>query len=51
MQPEKYKQAWKTFQDQIEDLKKRRSEVLLKLSKKLDEQRINTLIGKIKDHE
>ncbi len=44
---EKYKQAWKKFQDKMASLRKRRSEVLENISKKFDQQQIDKIRKKI----
>jgi hypothetical protein len=51
MMPEKYKEAWKKFQDKMTFLKKRRSEILKRISEKLDKQHAEALRKKLKDHE
>lgn len=48
---EKYKQAWKKFQDKMQSLRKRKSEILSSISKKLDQQKIESLMREIKGHE
>ncbi|MDO8240751.1 MAG: hypothetical protein Q7T51_02130 [Candidatus Moranbacteria bacterium] len=48
---EKYKQAWKIFQDKMTSLKKRRSDILARISGKLDEQHMEALRKKINEHE
>ncbi len=40
---EKYKQAWKKFQEKMVSLRKRRSEVLKNISKKFDQQQIDKI--------
>jgi len=47
---EKYKQAWEKFQDTMTSLKKRRHEILTRISEKLDKQRIDVLRKKLEDH-
>jgi hypothetical protein len=44
---EKYKQAWKKFQNKIASLRKRRFEVLKSISKKFDQQQIDKIRKKI----
>jgi parvulin-like peptidyl-prolyl isomerase len=51
MPTEKYKQAWKKFQDKMASLKKRRFEIFSNISKKLDEQKIESLRKKLENHE
>jgi len=51
MSVEKYKQAWKKFQDKMNLLKKRQAEILKNISKKFDEQRIEKIREKLKSHE
>jgi hypothetical protein len=45
---EKYKQAWGKFQAKMNSLKKRRFELLKKISQKFDEQKIKALKEKLK---
>jgi hypothetical protein len=45
---EKQKQAWETFQNKMADLRKRQSAVLASISKKLDQQKIGSIIKKLK---
>jgi predicted ATP-binding protein involved in virulence len=45
---EKYKQAWKKFQDKLLSLRKRKSEILENISNKSDQQKIESLRKKIK---
>lgn len=47
---EKYKQAWKKFQDKMVFLKKRKLEILASISKKFDQQKIEAIRKKLKDH-
>jgi len=47
---EKYKQAWEKFQNKIASLKKRRSEILENIYKKFDEQLLESVRKKIKEH-
>lgn len=47
---EKYKQAWKKFQDKMSSLKKRRLEILKNISKKFDQQKIESIRKKLQDH-
>lgn len=44
---EKYKQAWEKFQDKMNSLKKRRSEILVRISAKLDQQKIEKIMKKL----
>jgi hypothetical protein len=44
---EKYNQAWKKFQDKMDSLKKRRSEILVNISAKLDKQKIEAIMKKL----
>jgi predicted ATP-binding protein involved in virulence len=44
---EKYKQAWKKFQDKMTSLRKRRLGVLENISKKFDQQQIAKIKKKI----
>ena len=37
---EKYKKAWEKFQNKMADLRKRRHEILVRISEKLDHQRM-----------
>jgi hypothetical protein len=51
MSIEKYKQAWKKFQNKMALLRKKQSEILENISKKLDQQHIEKLRNKLKNHE
>lgn len=51
MSKEKYRQAWEKFQDKMIDLKRRRHEILKRISVKLDKQHIEFLRKKMKDYE
>jgi hypothetical protein len=44
---EKYKQAWEKFQAKMDSLRKRRSEILLSISTKLDQQKIEAIMKKL----
>lgn len=48
---EKYKQAWKKFQDKMTLLQKRQSEILENISHKIDQQHIEKIREKLKSHE
>lgn len=48
---EKYKEAWEKFQDKMADLKKRRHEILSRISEKLDKQHMEKLREKLQNHE
>jgi hypothetical protein len=48
---EKYKQAWKKFQDKMASLAKRKSAILTNISKKFDQQQLESLRKKMKEHE
>lgn len=50
MSAEKYKQAWEKFQNKMMSLKKRRSDILTRISEKLDKQHIEALRKKMNDH-
>ncbi|EKE16439.1 MAG: hypothetical protein ACD_11C00017G0029 [uncultured bacterium] len=47
---EKNKQLWEKFQNKMASLKKRQSDILTRISEKLDKQRIESLRKKIEDH-
>lgn len=47
---ENYKQAWKKFQDKMAFLKKRKLEILANISKKFDQQKIEAIRKKLKNH-
>ncbi len=47
---EKYKKAWEKFQEKMASLKKRRHEILARISEKLDRQHIEKLRKKLEDH-
>ena len=51
LETEKYKQAWKKFQDKMYSLKKRESEILENISKKIDQQKLESLRKKLKENE
>lgn len=44
---EKYKQAWKKFQDTMLSLRKKRSEIFKRVSEKSDKQKIEALRKKL----
>jgi len=48
---EKQKQAWKKFQNKISLIRKKQTDILANISKKLDEQHIEKIRGKLKIHE
>jgi hypothetical protein len=48
---EKYKQAWKKFQDKMISLKKKQSEVFKHISEKLDKQKIEAIKKKLNGYE
>jgi len=48
---EKYKQAWKKFQDKMNLLRRKQAEILSNISNKLDEQHIEKIRHKLKSHE
>ena len=48
---EKYKKAWQEFKIKMTSLRKRRSEIFLNISKKLDEQQLDSLKNKLNIHE
>jgi hypothetical protein len=48
MEIEKYKKAWKVFQGKMAGLKKRQSDILASISKNLDQQRIDSIMKKLK---
>lgn len=48
---DKYKQAWKKFQDRMALLRKRQSEILENISHKIDQQHIEKLRNKLQKHE
>jgi hypothetical protein len=50
MSTEKYKQAWEKFQNKMADLKRRRHDILKRISEKLDKQHIEALRKKMNDH-
>jgi len=50
MSVEKYKQAWKKFQNKMVFLKKRRYEILKTISEKLDKQHIDKLKKELNNH-
>ncbi|MEI7426107.1 MAG: hypothetical protein WCK16_04265 [Candidatus Moraniibacteriota bacterium] len=45
---DKQKQTWETFQNKMADLRKRQATVLALISKKLDQQKIGSIIKKLK---
>ncbi len=47
---EKYKEVWIKFQNKMALLQKRQSEILENISKKLDQQHIEKLRNKLKNH-
>lgn len=49
METEKHKQAWKKFQNKMVSLKKRQLDVLANISKKLDQQKIDSIMKKLKN--
>jgi hypothetical protein len=51
MLAEKYKRAWEKFQNKMADLRKRRSEILTRISEKLDKQHKEALRKKLEEHE
>lgn len=51
MTKEEYKQAWKKFQDKMNLLRKKQTEILANISRKLDEQHIEKIRNKLKNHE
>lgn len=51
MSEEKYRKAWDRFQDKIAELKKRKHEVLTRISEKLDKQHMEKLREKLQNHE
>lgn len=51
MSTEKYKQAWKKFQDKMASLRKKQSDIFKRISEKLDRQKIDILRKKIKGDE
>jgi len=48
MEAEKYQKAWKKFQEKIKELKKRQFEIISNINKKLDQQKVDLLMNKIK---
>jgi hypothetical protein len=48
MDIEKYKQAWREFQNKMVDLKRRQSKTLASITKKLDQQKIDIIMKKLK---
>jgi len=48
---EKYKRAWEKFQVKMAEIKKRRHEILTRISENLDRQRIDALRKKLENHE
>lgn len=48
---EKYKQAWKKFQNKISSLKKRKYEILKTISEKMDKQHIEAIKKQMENHE
>jgi|GEM_PF-1514677 len=51
MSAEKYKQAWGKFQNKMTDLKRRRHDILKRISEKLDKQHIEKLRKKLNGDE
>lgn len=51
MSIEKYKEAWIRFQNKMVLLRKRQSEILENISKKLDQQQIEKVRNKLKNHD
>lgn len=47
---EKYTRAWEIFQEKMASLRKKRSEMVAKIFKKLDDRRIEILRDKLKEH-
>lgn len=48
---EKYKQAWKEYQEKILSLKKEKIMILEKIHKKMDQQKITSIIKRMKSDE
>lgn len=48
---EKYESAWEKFQNKMAELRKRRHEILVRISEKFDRQKMEDLRRKIQDHE
>jgi len=48
---EKYKTAWEKFQGKMTELRKRRHEILARISEKLDAQHMEKLRNKLQNHE
>lgn len=48
---EKYKSAWEKFQDKMTSLRKRRHEILMRISEKLDRQHMEKLRKKLNGDE
>ncbi len=48
---EKHKQTRKKFQDKMASLRKRRIEILANISKKFDQQQLESLRKKLKDYD
>ena len=48
---EKYKEAWKKFQDKMVYLKRRKSEILANISNKFDQQKLEVLRKKLQKHD
>jgi hypothetical protein len=46
---EKYKKAWEKFQDKMASLRKRRHDFFVRISEKLDKQKIDKLRDKLKN--
>jgi hypothetical protein len=51
MAVEKYKQAWKRFQAKMTSLRKKRSDVVATISKKLDQQQLESVKKRLNMHE
>jgi len=51
MPVEKYKHAWVEFKEKMSSLRKRRQEIFASISKKLDEQQLDSLKKKLNIHE
>ena len=45
---EQYKQAWEKFQEKMIQLRKRKAEIFKNISQKIDQQKIEALMKKIK---
>ena len=48
MEIEKYKKVWEEFQNKMAELKKKQREILASITEKLDRQKIDSIMKKLK---